>query len=139
MAVSKELKQFIEKEYDLKIKAVRAEYSEKLQQANSRYIEGLKKEYPFKELSIALTMLDIFREEYGLQYSYYNKYFIKDYAEMTQVFDGLEPPETQELMDIRDTEIAVLKKDKERLLIKLSLKKDFDEISKTLAQYGISL
>lgn len=134
MAVSKELKEFITRKFQEKIYAINTAKTKAMDELlEVKYSKGdeIYAEIKDKIQSVASRLK---REGYSLDYTFRN--FVDCGHRPFSI--SLNKSELSQFKHF-DAEIEKINKQRDMLLIKLSLSKKFDEINVILADYGIAL
>lgn len=138
MALSRELKAYINRKYDDRITVLNNKKSEAMTKARTDF------DTTNREGAITLTedtaqalkdMMELL-EEKGFPISYDGKDFIK-----RGIFNLVNLPQFQDkskITKIYESQIAEINTEREKLLIILSLEKNFDTINALLKEYNLS-
>jgi hypothetical protein len=140
MAVSKELKEYINRKYDERISAI----VERINSNKSKALELARKtaERELQERAEDLVeSLQFLINELVEEDEYTTTYDGRDFLErgIKNLIQVKVAHRETELEILLKKEIEDLKKEKELLLITISLEKNFDKINSLLSQYGIGL
>ena len=137
MALTRELKAYINKRYEARSAEIQKRKSDSLSNARKNHEEDVRQiaqdtsEVAVKDLQDILEAL----QEKGFTLNYSGKDFKKK-----GIFDLVNLPQFQEVAKVSkiyDRQIELVEAEREKLLVMLSLEKNFEKINELLKEYDI--
>jgi hypothetical protein len=140
MAISKEMKAYINKRFDEKIANINKEYNDALTKEQKSWEKESKAicDLIVKPLMEEMKLVKKQIQELGLSTCSYFNHCCDNISNIYYV-NGLPKDKTIAISKPYKDAIEILNKEREMLLIKLSMEKDFDKVNAMLKDYGIGL
>lgn len=134
MAISKELRNYIQRVYDKKLADLKSEQEKEIRQITKQIEKEMNQKFSsFKEVlsQIATEVQD----QEGIVLNYYVRNLFSFNQSLIEVSST--HPSLQTIKSEYAKKIEQVEREKEKLLVKLSLEKDFDNINNLLGEYDI--